>query len=524
MSREWIAEAKSSTQSPRREDTQWVVTYEIWCIHSNKTRYKVSISAESSRITPFLSTAPIPQLPETRDGYLRGQYREQQGGGDGFSAESLSHLISFPAAISDDLRRVLLLDTVVCVHSGTNSSPDLYTHSLCSLNLGLADNGRHTPFRTDLGFPRHYEPFFTATFNPQGKYIALVHESWSRAVKQGHECGDLWCLRIFRDETFGTSPTASFICTTITQFFAVPEVGMLSPHRGIVFHPTLPRIAFPQTVDGLAQTYIWDFENPVKLYSLASSGRNPFPVHDPPLIDPHYSDDGNYISGTDAPIEFGRKMESRVFCSPFVIKVPDSHLLTNPTEEDNDSIVPRIQSNPLQNPESIREAIHELSRRPKPIVQHSNMFSINKDCEGVVHISQLHQLQKQGAIVLRTLDSEGKASAETLHRLPDYVARNSTASLVDDTGTDNGDKSGNKPSNFIKLVLNRPRKRFYDCKDLGQISLPAIIEREKQSIPSFWKTWHTRRSEFQLEDEFARKVSLLEGAGGIDSRTNSAQS
>ncbi len=59
--------------------------------------------------------------------------------------------------------------------------------------------------------------------------------------------------------------------------------------------------------------------------------------------------------------------------------------------------------------EEFGRAALELSTLPRPPVQKANMLSFNRDDDGVVHVSQLLQLEKHGTITMR--DAWGRREA-----------------------------------------------------------------------------------------------------------------
>jgi hypothetical protein len=97
-----------------------------------------------------------------------------------------------------------------------------------------------------------------------------------------------------------------------------------------------------------------------------------------------------------------------------------------------------------------------------------------------VHVSRMHQLEREAAVVLQTVGTNGKFKSETLTRLPKEVLHCVDVSLVspsDDLG-----------KNHVRIMLNKAPERFYTAKDIGKNDLPAMIVRDKNSIPTFIST------------------------------------
>jgi hypothetical protein len=208
---------------------------------------------------------------------------------------------------------------------------------------------------------------------------------------------------------------------------------------------------------------------------------NTFPIHDPPVVDPYFSDDGCYLYGTDAPLEFGTfQSDIQSYRTPLIVKVPDQVPRSAPML---DSTVPSIlQTNPYQSSALSRSAAFELSKRSKPPVQRANSLVFDQDERGVVHVSHLHQLEKEGAVILHTFGTNGKFQSDTLSRLPEEVTKCVDVSLLH--------SSPGVTSNQVRVVLNKAPQERYTVNDVSNNILPAVIDRERESIPTFVSTVH----------------------------------
>ena len=488
----------------------WEARYEIWSLVSDRNIFSLPIRLPAPDVVPLLF-ARRRKYNEAQDSrgsmYMIEVLRNNPHWSGWEGSETVARdpeferCLSFSAAIGEDLRRVLCLDRLICISvpettTGLVAEQPSATWTLQRLgNIGGPSEALYVALRTDLSFHNEFRHHFHAKFSTSGEYVCVIRESKQVACKEDKSYGMTWSLAIYRDHSFDNpaATQSSYSCVVNTIFFSFAEITVLSPTRGVVFHPTHPRLAFPQVVDGLPQTYIWDFENPVVTLDSADATdeMNPFPVHDPPLIDPCFADDGVYLYGTDAPIEYGStSSKQRVFCSPFVVKVPPPPK-PQPSAVDP-SQLSRVQSGPLQDVSQLRAAVTDLARQAKPVVQHANTLVFDEDRAGVVHISHLRHLERQDAIVLRSFGSDGTLETKTLHRLPVAVRESLNVALVDPGGGAGvgGDRD------VVKIVLNKAQKRLYSIEDVDEQVLPAVIERDKESVPDFWDTWIIRKAEF----------------------------
>lgn len=400
-------------------------------------------------------------------------------------------IVSLPHDISINLQRILVLDTVVDIKAAQSNretareqdgNADFHTQTLSFTDQDTGETAkRKGSFNIE-----DFKDFYDIRFSPSDEYFALIRKSVWWAQKGLSRYGAMWKMQIFRDDNHRENATRgpNYVLIAAIKLFAVPEVGLLSPLRGIAFHPTAPRLAFPQVLDGLPQTYIWDFEAPLNAHEEAHEKLNPFPVHEPPIIDPSFSEDGKYLFGTDAPLEFGAGYISSTNVidsgKPLIVQVPEYVKARASPFKGKANEVSRMQTNPGQHLVSLRTAALELAEKAKPPVQRANVLSFDKDSGGVAHISKLHQLEKEGAVVLNTLGTNGKFQTETLSRLPGEVTHCVDVSIVH--------PSAGMDQNTVRIVLDKAPLKKYTIKDLNDSVLPAIVERQKSSIPKFVTT------------------------------------
>ena len=404
----------------------------------------------------------------------------------------MEYTVSVPVAISHSVHRAVILDVVleVAFLQTSHGTTSANTPTIRSQTLDTSDEtyiSTYFAFRDDLAITNvTFDTLATIKFSPSDKYLVTIRESLMAANKGVNTFGQIWLMQIYRDENFEFNSGPRYTCIASTIFFAVPEIAILSPARGVAFHPTLPRIVFPQVFLGLAQTYVWDFEEPLMVEQTAGVQSNPFPLHDPPVFDPHFSDDGDYLCGTGAPLEFGFNEEVKYELSiPIATQVPEQLLLQ--AAHPGRATASLIQLNPYQPKGLSVLTAKELSERPKPHVQRANTLLFEKGKGSVVHVSQLQQLEKHGAVMMRTFGTNGEFEVQTLTRLPMSVKSCADVSIVNSTPPEGAERP-KLDSSKVYVVLNKAHRRFYTAADVGDRTLPAVIEREKSTIPTFVRT------------------------------------
>jgi hypothetical protein len=143
-----------------------------------------------------------------------------------------------------------------------------------------------------------------------------------------------------------------------------------------------------------------------------------------------------------------------------------------------------IPSNRFQSKSLSLRIASELAKKPKPRVQRTNCLVFEQGSGSVVHISQLQKLEEQGAVLLRTFSTNGKFQAETLTRLPDAVRKCVDVSVIHPV-SEGSDMKLTASTDRAYVVLNKQHQKVYTAEDINDNILPAVIEREKRSIPTF---------------------------------------
>jgi hypothetical protein len=447
---------------------------------TRRKRSKVRVEVEED------INVPQPSIPD-----------EPNAKGDESDEEpSTAATVSLPVEISEDLRRIIVLDTAISIRlenaededTDDTASAEKFRHQI----LNLEDLTLTTQIRTGFD-PKHPWPvddYYQIKFSPSAQFFVLIRESTLMAEKGKDTYRPVWLMQVFRDLAFASSPERGpeYIIVASTRFFSVPEVSILSPTRGVAFHPSLPRLAFPQTYDGLPLTYIWDFDNPVLIAEESSGRPNPFPVSDPPIIDPVFSDDGKYIYGTDAPMVFGSDAISlsnlRSMGTPVIAEVPEYRQLEpiDSNERGKSKAPLTLQRVPTQCLVTLSGAAHELALKPKPLVQKANALAFANDGSGIAHVSQLQQLEKEGAVVLTSIGMNGELKSETLSRLPKDATHCVDVSLI------HPESESENESRNVRLILDKAAQKIYTVTDLNSTILPAVLERSEASIPRYITT------------------------------------
>ncbi len=494
----------------------WTVHYELRSILGGHILSSVDVVLPAKKFLPLLAVAHA--LQSDSDSKPKPE-KETLGQKDKATEDNQ---ISLPVAISSDLRRALIFDTVVQL-----SSPPPYQKAVSKNTpiilrqiLDVSSKSNYKPFRNDVGFdPSSYEIPFEAKFSSSGKYLVLVRESVKKASKsETQSYGERWWMQVLGDKNFESSTGPEYTCIASSIFFAVPEIGFLSPSRGVAFHPSLPRLAFPQVFEGLPQTWIWDFDKPVVQDQHGILRSNPFPINDPPIVDVYFTDDGEYLCGTDTPLEYGfEDVLLQELCNPIIVKASEPVIKEKLLSSDLDMLrlnrelqpwdLKSNASSPFQ-PRALSLSIaSELAKKPKPPVQRTNCLVVEKGSGGVVHISQLQKLEEQGAVMLRKFSADGKFQAETLTRLPDAVRKCVDVSLIHPIH-EASDTTLQPSADRVYVVLNKQHQRFYTVGDIDENVLPAIIEREKESIPTFVNSVPLRQHMGRGVMGYCRKQSI----------------
>jgi hypothetical protein len=453
------------------DNDDWKAYYELWSLESNTKISTVEISLPFTSLSQF-----FPDRSTILKFYNFDIAKEKE------ITDRIEASVSLPVAISHDLRRATILDVaieIISLESSNAGSMETDNHILRSQILNFYDS--QFPNTGENQDASEYEAFYQIKFSLSGEFFVKIHES-IRKQRKGNQVYSVQArMQVFGDANYWVGGGLNYVELASITFWTVPEISILSVCRGVAFHPQLPCLAFPQTRGGIPRTYIWNFNSPISVAHCPGKFSNLYPLHEPPIADLSFSDDGVYLYGTDVPLEFGfdiRPEEIPLHSKPLLAKLPDQVPAAGVIVDD--TVAGKIQINPFQRSEVARRALFDLARRPKPSVLRANTLVFDKNDGGVVHVSRMHQLEKEAAVVLQTVGTNGRFKSETLTRLPKEVLRCVDVSLVS--------PSDDRGKNHVRIMLNKAPERFYTANDIGKNDLPAIIVRDKESIPTFIST------------------------------------
>jgi hypothetical protein len=110
-------------------------------------------------------------------------------------------------------------------------------------------------------------------------------------------------------------------------------------------------------------------------------------------------------------------------------------------------------------------------------VQSSNSVLTSSNEKGDATLSVLQDMQSQGAIILHTFCEDGTVRSQTLTRLPTELTDNVEVAILPQREEDD------ESSNVVRIILNQSPREGYVIGETRRYALPAIIEREKSTIP-----------------------------------------
>ncbi|KAL3473036.1 hypothetical protein BJX99DRAFT_261719 [Aspergillus californicus] len=231
------------------------------------------------------------------------------------------------------------------------------------------------------------------------------------------------------------------------------------PHKALVaFHVFTPFAKYPPVN---ARTCLWNFENSLRHAQLHQGPPRLHCAWEGVIGHMEFSSDGQFLYGEDV-------QSSR----PVIVNVeeclrPQHRQLTPGVDPGlkNQQLIPNC------NPQYL------LPLAAATPIQHSDLLRFTHASNGTAQISHLSQLEGQGSIVLRTLSSDGTLREQTLSRLPDRLKAISVPTVLHP-------ESGHGETGNVKIVLNKTPQERYTFADVGDTSLPAIVERSWESVPT----------------------------------------
>ena len=225
----------------------WQASFEVWSIEKKRLEFKLSIDLSESDITLLLLEAS----EESR-------YKQKQS-----SFKKLG--FRCPATMSDDLRKVLVLGSLIVVRETIPTSKPGTTYRCVFdhkyLRPWAIQHSSHQS-RNTLGFS------YGAMLSPSGDYLFIARFSernedgfWLSSDTQ------LWDLIVYqglnspewKQETSTVASMTAFLTSLPFAGFGQVQVDLFDRH--FIFHPDLPVLCFVLR----SNTVIWMFSDPGKL-------------------------------------------------------------------------------------------------------------------------------------------------------------------------------------------------------------------------------------------------------------------
>jgi hypothetical protein len=178
-----------------------------------------------------------------------------------------------------------------------------------------------------------------------------------------------------------------------------------------------------------------------------------------------FSDCGNFLHG----VKIGTENEGEPVFLHLAPYLPQNPALTDKSEIHQDSGAVTLSGSDDAVYISENKSLAIESRR----VQLSGVPQFTKS-QGQLQISALSQDYDSGSILLQTMRADGKMIEETITRLPKSSTLEKSYSALVPTNSDEN----------LKLVLNMAVQETYSTVTFHDFQLPAVLERQKGSIPT----------------------------------------
>lgn len=340
---------------------------------------------------------------------------------------------SFPVSFASDLSQVALLASIFTpIGAPRKPCTEFRVQSL------------DPPFR----HPEFTPDSYSTSFSRSGEYFLFVR----RPIGEGR-CFD-WnanrhVLVVYqKDRAHGG-----------TSFGFIERLDVLVPERDVQLplHPSEPVLAL---MDG-SKTMLWFF---APSQGVHAKKRPPIVVHQQSLSQLSFSDCGRFLHGYPGSLDAAPAI---VNIQKYIERQPHGKAIQAHGR------ATRSLGSSLQLSRSGNRSL-ELSGTSTSVVQHSNTISI-KDDMGRTTVSMLRQDLQTASITLQSLDGDGSARVECMTRLPkSETLKNSFSTLLPPTVDD---------PQTVKLLLNQKPQKWYDPAERPDFTLPALVERQRESIP-----------------------------------------
>ncbi|KAF8852440.1 hypothetical protein BDZ45DRAFT_730184 [Acephala macrosclerotiorum] len=406
--------------------TNWVVFYQIWCLESMKLKTKNRFFLPAEKV---LSTKLTLNRPR--------EFR-------------------FPVALSSSLRLAFIMGVIIQVQDSPHQAKAL-KHLLfgprCRFNAWdermLNDPNKPKYFynsgistNSQNSSPNSCHKWFRCYFSPDEQYLAVIKgESAPDALR----FNAVWVLDVHRRND-PLSPEFQLLATT-----GIRLDGNAS--HTVIFHPNKLILAI-------------SMKTSTSLWRVSSNDAALINICDYPLTHMRFSNCGNFLYGLIASHE--REGE------PVFLNIT-SHL---------DSFLSAITdgsspSRTLQDPQTVLGTQDSFPRpETEPgvegtAIQVSGMPEFTS-FQGQLQMSALTQDLDSGSVMLQTLRANGEFREEKITRLPKSLTlEKSYSTLVPAESHRN-----------LRLVLDKAIQETYSTKEIPDFQLPAVLDRDKSSIPT----------------------------------------
>ncbi|KAJ9303293.1 hypothetical protein DTO271G3_667 [Paecilomyces variotii] len=472
----WIATVRlippgSLLEGPRQREgpqniVDWQMRYDLWTVDGEKCLCSLLWEVD----------------PAALDVLFKGAANRQP-------VISQSTRFRFPISISNNLRRVAALNLIIdidkiCEQSGPNfDRPKIQCETLDIFNRTL-------PYK-----PTILDDSVQLKIWDQDPVVVVFRRASGIFPSDSGDLAHEGLIQFYRGRTHGSSHQG-YACFASWKLYLPSAYSMHFLDKAVVFHPTSPLIAFcafgplGQHVPRKPQTYVWDFSS--SLYNDREFLAHPPVVglrivYDGTLDLMTFTPDADYICGKDfhtgrpvivkvgdcavpGRINFHDRKQRQGY-GPGPIQGPDTD--TTGTQTDL-----QLQTQQKTTENLLQYLSNREVSRGSPLQVGS--LALNRSGDGVGHISQLSNLEHEGAVVLETLGTDGRLQSQTLTRLPNELRSISRPTLLN--------APGNEQSEYVRILLNKAVQDRYSLNDIDGrpgMLLPVMVERSRESIPTY---------------------------------------
>ncbi|KAL4879912.1 hypothetical protein BJY04DRAFT_219717 [Aspergillus karnatakaensis] len=474
------------------EGEDWSGVYESWSLTTGNILYSIAVTISSPRwqlaphveselLDRYSGSSKLEQLRHLRArefsetkwrNRMDDLFQEPVSRAYWLSRAAKNCTFKIPAAISADIRTVIIGNEIIRIADQNDEAEGARTHTPYRFDhqtLPCEPPDRIlSQLRHDLEYSeKEYRRTPDIKLSPNAQYLVMVHYSRSEFIKDGECCPTRWLLQIFQ-HTAQPSVGLNFVLVASTEFFSDPDITLLGSLRGIEFHPRRLILFFPQVYEGSSRTYRWDFKFPLWPAGEVNVFSNPWPLCEPSLIDLQFSTDGQYLSGYIVEGEF-----DTVSADP---SASSSKQSDSPARlpSDLDGTRP-ILAKTTATPRPAMDLASMIASDERPVVQGQNAVTVTRLSQDQLEISRLITSEADSSATLHTLNTTGQWKSQTLTRFPNEMRDRVSIDLIRQPP---GEAEGN-----MRLVFNKQLRDSYSWKDVGDDTLPAVLDRAWSTVP-----------------------------------------